>query len=125
MVILFLYCSCKRVVQNNKQLISALQHKAREVDLTSLRVEQPEDAVNARWTDQELLLGVQGDGQEERHVHHNNITGVRVYGKDFSSIASILGTKTAAHVETFFNSYNLKFGLDSISQEGQNLAAGE
>ena len=64
---LFLYCSCKRVVQNNKQLISALQRKAREVDLTSLRVEQPEDAVNARWTDQELLLGVQGDIQDERH----------------------------------------------------------
>ena len=54
-----------------------------------------------------------------------NITGVKVYGKDFPSIASILGTKTAAHVETFFNSYNLKFGLDSICQEGQNLAAGE
>jgi len=102
--------SCKRVVQNNKQLISALHRKAREVDVTTLRVEQPEDAVSARWTDQELLLGVQG---------------VKMYGKDFSSIASILGTKTAADVETFFNSYNLRFGLDSICLERESLAAGE
>lgn len=112
--------SCKRVVQNNKQLISALHRKAREVDVTTLRVEQPEDAVSARWTDQELMLGVQGDGQDESpRKFIIEIVGVRVYGKDFSSIASILGTKTAAHVEAFFNSYNLKFGLDTICEERQ------
>ena len=53
--------SCKREVQNNKQLISALHHLNREVDSATFRLEQPEDAVSARWTDQELQLGVQGD----------------------------------------------------------------
>ena len=53
--------SCKREVQNNKQLISALHHLNREVDSATFRLEQPEDTVSARWTDQELQLGVQGD----------------------------------------------------------------
>ena len=35
------------------------------------------------------------------------------------TIASIIGTKTAGHVETFFNTYKLKFDLDSVCQEGQ------
>ena len=55
--------SCKREVQNNKQLISALHRSNREVDSATFRLEQPEDAVSARWTDQELQLGVQGDLQ--------------------------------------------------------------
>ena len=38
-------------------------------------------------------------------------------GKDFPAIASILGTKAADHVETFFNTYRLKYQLDSLCQE--------
>ena len=54
--------SCKRLVQNNKQLLSGLRRKTREVENTmaSYRGEQT-DVVSARWTEQELLLGVEGD----------------------------------------------------------------
>merc|ERR1712096_294257 len=53
--------SCKRAVQNNKQLLSGLRRKTREVENTmaSYRGEQT-DVVSARWTEQELLLGVEG-----------------------------------------------------------------
>jgi len=92
--------NCKRQVQNNKQLISALHRKTKEVDATGLRLEKPEDAVSARWTDQELQLGVHG---------------VRICGKDFHAIADIIGTKTVQHVETFYNTYRLKYDLDTMS----------
>eukprot|EP00092_Neocalanus_flemingeri_P015918 GFUD01017235.1.p1 GENE.GFUD01017235.1~~GFUD01017235.1.p1 ORF type:complete len:360 (-),score=113.32 GFUD01017235.1:130-1209(-) len=96
--------SCKRLVQNNKQLISALHCKSRELGGNIYRIEQPEDVLSARWTEQELLLGVQG---------------VRMCGNDFHTIASILGTKTAAQVETFFESYKHKFNLDIVLREWQ------
>jgi len=102
--------SCKRLVQNNKQLLSGLRRKTREVENTmaSYRGEQT-DVVSARWTEQELLLGVEG---------------VRMCGKNFSAIASILGTKTAEHVQTFFDTYRQKFKLETVYQEwlhiGQN-----
>merc|ERR1719233_1718736 len=82
--------NCKRQVQNNKQLISALHRKAKEVDSTVLRLEKPEDVESARWTEQELQLCVHG---------------VKNFGKDFYAIADILGTKTVQHVETFYNTY--------------------
>ena len=44
--------------------------------------------------------------------------GFRLCGKDCPAISSILGTKTADHVETFFNIYRLKYQLDSLCQEG-------
>jgi len=92
----------KRVVQNNKQLISALRRKNRELDVTSLRAEQPKDAISARWTDQELQLGVEG---------------IRRHGKDFTAIADIIGTKTVQHVETFYDTYKAKFDLEIIANE--------
>ena len=38
-------------------------------------------------------------------------------GKDFVNIASILGTKTAEQVETFFDNYRQKFNLDAAYNE--------
>ena len=55
------YSSCKRKVQNNKQMIAALHHKTSEVDGNLYRLEQKDDVMSARWTEEELLLGVQGD----------------------------------------------------------------
>lgn len=92
--------NCKRKVQNNKQLISALHRKKREVDTTVLRVAKPEDVVSARWTDQEIQLAVHG---------------VRICGKKFPAIAEIIGTKTSQHVETFYSTYRAKYDLDMIA----------
>ena len=53
-----------------------------------------------------------------------SFSGVRMCGKNFSAIASILGTKTAEHVQTFFDTYRQKFKLETVYQEwlqiGQN-----
>jgi len=66
--------SYKRVVQNNKQLLSSLHRKSRDrsniepykipIDITS--------SMNAKWSNEELLLGVQG---------------IRKFGKNFTAIA--------------------------------------
>ena len=47
-------------VQNNKQLLSALRRKARDRDIEPYRVPDPTTRINARWTNEELLLAVQG-----------------------------------------------------------------
>jgi len=95
--------SWKKEVQNNKQMISDLHQNSTEEDSNMFRLEKREDVVSASWTDEELLLGVQG---------------VRMCGKNFSDIASILGTKTAEQVETFFDTYKLEFDLDKVLEEG-------
>jgi len=52
--------SHKRIVQNNKQLLSSLRRKARDRDLAPYRVlPDPASRINARWTNEELLLAVQ------------------------------------------------------------------
>merc|ERR1719233_2450856 len=99
--------NCKRQVQINKQLISALHRRTKEVDATVLRLEKPEDVVSARWTDQELQLCVHG---------------VKIFGKDFHAIADIIGTKTAQHVETFYNTYRGKYDLDTISSAVKSIS---
>lgn len=58
--------------------------------------------INARWTNEELLLAVQG---------------VRKYGKDFKSIAEVIGNKTEHHVRTFFVNYRKKYNLDSVLKD--------
>eukprot|EP00092_Neocalanus_flemingeri_P000026 GFUD01000026.1.p1 GENE.GFUD01000026.1~~GFUD01000026.1.p1 ORF type:complete len:394 (-),score=106.37 GFUD01000026.1:174-1355(-) len=94
--------SFKRLVQNNKQLLSSLRRKTRERDITDCRVSKPDHLIRSRWTEQELLLASQG---------------VKMFGRDFSAIASILGTKNAGHVQTFFDTYRVRFGLDAAYQE--------
>lgn len=58
--------------------------------------------MNARWTNDELLLAVQG---------------VRKYGKDFKAIAELIGNKTEAHIKSFFVNYRRRYNLDGVLQE--------
>ena len=58
--------------------------------------------INARWTNEELLLAVQG---------------VRKYGKDFKAIAEVIGNKTEAHVRSFFVNYQRRYNLNEVLAE--------
>ncbi|XP_065363353.1 REST corepressor isoform X1 [Calliphora vicina] len=85
-------------VQLNKQNISALKRKNSD-NLEEIRPNEITNRINARWTNDEILLAVQG---------------VRKYGKDFQAIAETLGTKTEAHVKTFYVNYRRRYNLDQI-----------
>ncbi|XP_044748137.1 REST corepressor isoform X2 [Coccinella septempunctata] len=89
-------------VQLNKQQISSLKRKHSD-SLEDLRSNSEANLrINARWTNEELLLAVQG---------------VRKYGKDFKSIAEVLGNKTEHHVRNFFVNYRKRYNLDNILKE--------
>jgi len=45
------------------------------------------------------------------------VQGIRKFGKNFSAIASILGTKTESHVRSFFVNYRRRYDLDSAYKE--------
>jgi hypothetical protein len=60
---------------------------------------QISNRINARWTNEELLLAVQG---------------VRKYGKNFKAIAEVIGNKTEAHVRSFFVNYRRRYNLDEV-----------
>ncbi|XP_046664944.1 REST corepressor 3-like isoform X1 [Homalodisca vitripennis] len=93
--------SLKRQVQNNKQVLSSLKRKSSEgVDV--LRPPDNNGRINARWTNDELLLAVQG---------------MRKYGKDFQAIAEVIGTKTEVHMRSFFINYRRRFNLDAVLLE--------
>ena len=49
-----------------------------------------------------------------RHCSHCwlLLQGIRKFGKNFSAIASILGTKTESHVRSFFVNYRRRYDLD-------------
>lgn len=67
---------------------------------------RPPDAsanrITSRWNNEELLLAVQG---------------VRKFGKDFLTIAEMIGTKTEAQVRTFFVNYRRRYNLDNMVTE--------
>lgn len=42
---------------------------------------------------------------------------MRKYGKDFQAIADVIGTKTEAHMRTFFVNYRRRFNLDLVLRE--------
>lgn len=67
-----------------------------------MRPPEVSSRINARWTNDELLLAVQG---------------VRKYGKDFSAIADVIGTKTEAHLRSFFVNYRRRYNLDAVLKE--------
>jgi len=93
----------KRTLQNNKQMLSGLRRKTRVRDIEPYRVPEPSASrINARWTNDEHLLAVQG---------------IRKFGKDFKTLAEILGTKTEAHVRSFFVNYKRRFNLDAVLKE--------
>lgn len=91
----------KRQVQNNKQMISQLRHKT-AMGIENLRPPEANARVNARWTNDELLIAVQG---------------IRKYGRDFKAIAEVIGNKTEAHVRSFFVNYRRRYNLDAVLQE--------
>jgi len=91
----------KRQVQNLKQIIS--MHKQKTVGgIDHIRPPVPSTRINARWTNEELLLAVQG---------------VRKYGKDFKAIAEVIGNKTESHVRSFFVNYRRRYNLDEVLAE--------
>ncbi|RWS04394.1 REST corepressor 1-like protein [Dinothrombium tinctorium] len=91
----------KRAVQNNKQIISQLKHKT-SVGINEFRPAETTQRINARWTQEENLLAVQG---------------VRKYGKDFKAIGEVIGTKTEAHVRTFFLNNERRYQLNNVLKE--------
>ncbi|EEB13751.1 REST corepressor, putative [Pediculus humanus corporis] len=91
----------KRQVQNNKQTLSSMKRKLNE-NIQELRPPENISRINSRWTNEELMLAVQG---------------VRKHGKNFKAIAEIIGTKTEAHVRNFFVTYKKKYNLDVVLKE--------
>ncbi|KAF6204720.1 hypothetical protein GE061_018881 [Apolygus lucorum] len=93
--------SLKRQVQANKQTISALKSKTAE-GLGELRPSDNNSRINTRWTNEEMLLAVQG---------------VRMHGKDFNTIAEVLGTKTETHLRLFYAKERKRYNLDKVVAE--------
>ncbi|CAI9729721.1 REST corepressor 1,REST corepressor 2,REST corepressor 3,REST corepressor [Octopus vulgaris] len=93
--------SLKRQVQNNKQIISMQKHKTSS-GIDEWRPPETTQRINSRWTNDELLLAVQG---------------VRRYGKDFKAIAEVIGNKLEAHVRNFFINYRRRYNLDEVLAE--------
>lgn len=58
--------------------------------------------ISSRWSSDETQLAVKAFG---------------VYGKDYQSIADIIGTKNEQHVRQFYTNYRKKYGLDAILSE--------
>jgi len=93
----------KRSVQNNKQLLATLRRKTRGCDIEPYRIPEPSASrVINRWSNDELLLAVQG---------------IRQFGKNFKTIAEILGTKTETNVRKFWVDYKRRYNLDSVLKE--------
>uniref|UniRef100_A0A336KZC2 CSON001364 protein n=1 Tax=Culicoides sonorensis TaxID=179676 RepID=A0A336KZC2_CULSO len=88
-------------IQLNKQKLSKIR---KVVDESLPEVQSPDsnNRVSVRWTNDEYLLAVQG---------------VKNHGKDFATIASILGTKTEAQIRTFFVNYRRRYNLDKLVRE--------
>lgn len=42
---------------------------------------------------------------------------MRKYGKDFRAIAEVIGTKTEAHLRSFFVNYRRRYNLDAVLKE--------
>ncbi|KAM9827515.1 LOW QUALITY PROTEIN: REST corepressor 2 [Neosynchiropus ocellatus] len=93
--------SLKRQVQSIKQMNSSLKQNLSE-GVSSMRPSEGTLKMNSRWTSEEQLLAVQA---------------IRRYGKDFSAIAEVIGTKTSAQVSSFFVSYRRRFNLDEVLRE--------
>ncbi|KAK6618361.1 hypothetical protein RUM44_002813 [Polyplax serrata] len=93
--------SLKWQVQNNKQTLSSMKRKIND-SIQELRPPETMSRINSRWTNEELMLAVQG---------------VRKHGKNFKAIADILGTKTEAHVRNFFVTYKKRYNLDVVLKE--------
>ena len=94
-----MFCIFK--IQTNKQQMSALKRKTSD-GIDDSRPPENAGRINSRWTNDELLLAVQG---------------IRKYGKDFAVIAEVIGTKTEAHLRSFFVNYRRRYNLDAVLKE--------
>ncbi|KAF3836932.1 hypothetical protein F7725_004396 [Dissostichus mawsoni] len=88
-------------VQSIKQNNSCLKQGLNE-GVANLKPSETAPKMNSRWTTEEQLLAVQA---------------IRRYGKDFTAIAEVIGTKTPAQVSSFFVSYRRRFNLDEVLRE--------
>ncbi|XP_050298627.1 REST corepressor 2 [Anthonomus grandis grandis] len=93
--------SLQRQIQQNKQTISSLKRKHSDT-IDDLRPPEEKQRNNPRWTNDELMLAIQG---------------FRKYGKDFKAIAEMLGNKTEHYVRTFFINNRKRYNLDHIIKE--------
>lgn len=55
--------------------------------------------INHRWNPEEQMLAVEG---------------FRRFGRDYVKIAEVIGTKTEAHLRTFFVNYRRRYQLDAL-----------
>ncbi|CAH1264151.1 RCOR3 [Branchiostoma lanceolatum] len=95
--------SSKRQVQQNKQHLSmSSQLKFTTGSIDEFRPPESNQRIKAQWTNQELLLAVQG---------------VRKYGKDFQAIAEVVGNKTVSQCKNFFVNYRRRFNLQQVYDE--------
>lgn len=88
-------------IQSNKQKLSKTRAQVDAVLSECLKPDS-NNRVSVRWTNDEYLLAVQG---------------VRNHGKDFATIANILGSKTEAQIRTFFVNYRRRYNLDKLVRE--------
>lgn len=90
-------------IQNNKQVTSSLNAKNSNKATGVLNPGAiSTNRVTSRWTNDEYQLAVRG---------------IRKYGKDFQSIAEMIGNKTESQVNQFFINYRKKYNLDEIIKE--------
>lgn len=89
-------------IQNNKQIVSGLKRKSSETLEELIAPEISSNRIVSRWTNDEVALAIRG---------------VREFGKNFQSIADLIGTKTEAHVRTFYTNNRRKYDLDDLIKQ--------
>ncbi|XP_018014028.1 REST corepressor 1 [Hyalella azteca] len=100
----------KRQVQANKAELSYLRTRvAASGGITDYRPSCAALRLNAKWSNDELLLAVQG---------------VRQYGRDFKALAEIIGNKSENHVRSFFATYRKRYNLDQALREWEAQNSG-
>ncbi|XP_074662552.1 REST corepressor 1-like [Tubulanus polymorphus] len=93
--------SLKRQVRQNKQIVSQ-QAEICTKGVNEIRDGIETQKINPRWTNEELLIAVQG---------------VRKYGNDFLAISEVIGNKSESHVRSFFINYRRRYNLDEVLAE--------
>lgn len=91
-------------IQQNKQNVGSLKRKNSDAsdDLRPSDVNGNGAKISSRWSNEEVLLVVQG---------------IKKYGKDYQAIAETIGTKSAGQVRLFFTNHKRKYDLDGAMKE--------
>ena len=53
----------------------------------------------------------------DMNKNYLHFIGVRKFGKNFGTIADVIGTKTESHVRSFFVNYRRRYNLDNALKE--------